>query len=80
MNTNNINSTQIKLYIKKQFRKILGVFIGAILGFLYYYFVGCASGTCPISSNPYISVVYGGFMGYLFVDAFKNKKDGTNKE
>ena len=26
--------------------------IGAIGGFLYYRFVGCASGACPITSNP----------------------------
>ena len=34
--------------------------VGAIGGFLYYRLVGCASGTCPISSNPYISTAYGG--------------------
>ncbi len=43
----------------------LGAFIalGAIGGFAYYYFIGCVSGTCPITSNPYISTGYGALMG-----------------
>lgn len=39
--------------------------LGAVGGFAYYYFIGCASGTCPISSNPYISTVYGALVGGL---------------
>ena len=64
--------------MKKYIFKIIGVVIGGIVGFSYYYFVGCASGTCPISSNPYISVVYGGVLGYLFLDMFKKKEHGTD--
>ncbi len=43
----------------------LGVFLalGALGGFAYYYFIGCASGTCAITSNPYISTGYGALMG-----------------
>lgn len=38
---------------------------GGVAGFAYYYFVGCQSGTCPITSNPYVSTLYGGLVGYL---------------
>ena len=48
---------------KKMIRIVIGVVIGAILGFGYYKFVGCASGTCPITSNPWISTLYGAVMG-----------------
>lgn len=43
----------------------LGVFIalGALGGFAYYTFIGCTSGTCPITSNPYISTGYGALIG-----------------
>jgi xanthine/uracil permease len=60
-------------FIKKHKLKIIGVIVGLIGGYLYYYFVGCNSGTCPITSNPWISTLYGGLMGYLLFDLFKKK-------
>ena len=39
--------------------------VGAALGYGYHRFVGCSSGACPITANPYISTVYGAVMGYL---------------
>jgi hypothetical protein len=39
---------------------------GIILGFAYYYFIGCRSGSCPITSSPYISSIYGGIIGFVF--------------
>ncbi len=44
---------------------VLGVFLGALGGWLYYKKVGCYSGTCPITSNPYLSILYGVLLGYL---------------
>ncbi len=65
-------------FIKKHLLKIIGIIVGATGGYLYYYFVGCASGTCPITSNPYITVIYGAILGYLLLDMFKKKEHGTN--
>jgi len=45
------------------------VIIGGVLGFLYYYFVGCTSGSCAITSNPFSSILMGGFMGYFVVNS-----------
>jgi hypothetical protein len=67
------------------FRKIIGtpifkitmpVLAGASIGYLYYYFIGCNSGGCAISSNPWISTAYGAFMGALFIK--KQKKETSN--
>lgn len=65
-------------FIKINLLKIIGVILGAVGGYLYYYFVGCTSGACPITSNPYISVIYGAVLGYLFFDLFKKKEHETN--
>jgi hypothetical protein len=46
-------------------RFILFVVSGAVLGFAYQRVMGCRTGTCPITSNPYIATVYGAVMGYL---------------
>ncbi len=53
--------------IKKQnFKKLaLGVVIGGLAGYAYYYFIGCTSGTCPITSNPLNSILYGSFAGIV---------------
>jgi hypothetical protein len=47
------------------------VLLGSIGGFAYYYFIGCASGTCPISSNPYISTAYGALIGVVLTTGRK---------
>ena len=39
--------------------------LGVLGGYLYYSLVGCASGTCPITSNPLASVLYGAVLGLL---------------
>ena len=68
----------MKGFIKKNVLKITGILAGGIGGFAYYHFVGCASGTCPITSNPYITIVYGALMGYLLLGMFKKKENETN--
>lgn len=44
---------------------ILGVIIGGGLGFAWYRLIGCSSGTCPLLSNPYTSILYGMILGGL---------------
>ena len=48
----------------------LGIAIGALAGYAYYYFVGCASGTCAITSKPLNSTLYGAVMGGLLFNMF----------
>jgi hypothetical protein len=44
---------------------IAGLIIGAAIGFAYYKLVGCSSGTCPITSSPYLSTIWGAAIGGL---------------
>lgn len=37
---------------------------GALAGYLYYAFFGC-NGTCPITSNPWKTMLYTGVIGFL---------------
>ena len=54
--------------------EIAGLIIGSIAGWCYWYFVGCASGTCPITSKPLNSALYGAVMGALLLSLFKKEK------
>jgi hypothetical protein len=59
----------IKEFFKSWYfwKPFLGITIGGLAGFLYYYFVGCSSGTCAITSNPYMSIIWGGLLGLFLV-------------
>ena len=60
--------------IKGSIPQIIGTILGGAAGFLYYYKVGCFSGTCPITSNPWLSILWGAAMGYLIVGIFSFKQ------
>ncbi len=61
-------------FILKHKLTIVGIVLGAIGGYLYYYFVGCASGTCLITSKPLNSTIYGATMGGLLFSMIKKEK------
>jgi ABC-type nitrate/sulfonate/bicarbonate transport system permease component len=54
---------------------LAGIASGAIAGYAYYYYVGCASGTCMITSRPWNSTLYGGLMGFLLFRSFLPEKN-----
>ncbi|MBS1644724.1 MAG: hypothetical protein JST36_06755 [Bacteroidetes bacterium] len=58
-------------FILKYKLSLLGLVIGAVGGFAYYYFVGCKSGTCAITSQPLNSTAYGALMGTLLFTSFR---------
>lgn len=62
-------------YIKKYKLGLIGLVLGGILGYAYYHFIGCNTGTCAITSKPINSSVYGMVMGYLILSTFEKTKE-----
>ena len=52
-------------------RVIIGIVVGAGLGFGWYKLVGCSTGACPLTSNPVISTIYGAAVGVLVATSFR---------
>lgn len=48
-------------------RLAIGVVVGGLMGFGVYRFVGCSTGACPLTSNPWISTIWGMILGGLLV-------------
>ena len=66
----------MKKILNKNFivKRVFPVIGGALLGYAYYYFIGCTNGRCAITSNPYLSTVYGGLLGLLIALPTKKKE------
>ena len=60
--------------LRKYKLTLIGILAGGSAGYLYYYFVGCASGTCAITSSPVNSTLYGALMGALLLNIFQKNK------
>jgi hypothetical protein len=74
-------------FIKKHLLVIIFTLAGAIGGFLYWHFVGCNTGTCPIKSKWYLMTLWGLAFGYLagsiikdLIDKFNEKKKADNSK
>ncbi|MEY3563556.1 MAG: hypothetical protein RLZZ294_1562 [Bacteroidota bacterium] len=63
--------TALKSLIQKNILYILGALIGAVGGFMYWKWIGCASGTCKITSSPVNSTLYYSLLGSLVFGLFK---------
>jgi len=50
--------------------QIIGTVIGALAGYLYYRFVGCSGGACPLWSHPVSSSLFGAAMGFFLSGNF----------
>ena len=50
---------------------IIGAASGGGLGFAYYKFIGCSTGACPLTSNPWISTIYGAVVGVLVATSLR---------
>jgi len=76
---------KIKTFLGKNSLTIAGIVVGAVAGYFYWKFIGCTTGSCAITSNPFNSTLYGAVMGGLLVSTFKKDKkqydvSGNNKQ
>jgi hypothetical protein len=55
-------------WIKKRRISVIFLLMGGLSGFLYWKFIGCTTGTCPLKSHWYTMTIYGLLMGWLIGD------------
>lgn len=64
----------ITKFLKDNLLYLIGGAVGAIGGYFYYATIGCISGSCPITSSPTMSIIWGAVMGGLLLSLFKKGK------
>ncbi len=72
----------MKEFVTKHKFGLLLIIPGIIAGFLYWKYVGCASGTCAITSNWHTMVGFGALIGYFIGDSIDDviKKRKSKEE
>lgn len=65
--------------MKKKWYYFALILTGGIAGYMYWYFIGCTSGSCPLKQNWYFNVFVGLFGGYVLADAIKDYITKRNK-
>jgi len=70
------------LITKGYWKLLLGGLLGGIIGFAYYFFIGCATGSCPIQSNPFLMTGYGMLFGSIlgFPGKKQSEKNSSNDQ
>lgn len=69
----------MKSFIAKYKLTLIGAGIGALIGLAYWYFVGCSTGSCAITSNPINSTLYFAFAGGLIRNTFSSEPQKTKE-
>ncbi len=60
-----LSRSMVELLLRSRWRALLAAVIGASLAAAYAHFIGCRTGTCPITSNTWVATIYGAAMGAL---------------
>lgn len=62
--------------IRKYWLPLTGACVGGLAGFFYWRYVGCAGGSCPITSSPFMSTLWGAMIFGLLFDMFRIRDKG----
>ena len=69
----NSDQTRWQKYASNNYLRVaVGAIVGVVAGYFYWKYIGCTSGTCPLTSDPYKSMGWFGLIGGLW---FHKKKD-----
>ena len=44
---------------------VIGLVVGAGVGYAMHRYVGCRTGACPLTANPWVSMAVYGFLGAM---------------
>ena len=69
-----------KEFVKRHGWTLLGIVAGTVGGYLYWRYIGCTTGTCPITSSPVSSSIWGAAMGGLLLSSFMPERKEIKKE
>jgi hypothetical protein len=67
-----------KIFLFFTYYSAIGIVHGAVGAYIYYLKVGCSTGSCAITSSPWLSTVWGAVMGFLIGDIFSPRKTKDN--
>lgn len=70
----------MKNFLKKYWIYPVFIVLGILGGYLYWYYIGCNSGTCPITSLWYNSSLAGAVFGYFTGDLVNDYIKKKNKQ
>lgn len=74
-----IHNYPMEKIFQKYRKTAIFVVIGAGVGFAYWRFIGCSTGTCPMTASWHTSTLMGGLIGMLVVPS-KSKSDENNSD
>ena len=65
--------------INRYWKTALFAVVGAGVGFAYWNFIGCSTGTCPLTANWTSSTLMGGLVGLIAAPAWKQNNTNQDK-
>ncbi len=60
-----METTPRRPFLRSRWRALATAAAGAALGAAYAHFIGCRTGTCPITSSVWTASIYGAVVGAL---------------
>ncbi|MDR2126394.1 MAG: DUF6132 family protein [Prevotellaceae bacterium] len=64
---------KLKKILKNNLLILAGGVIGAVAGYFYWLNIGCSTGSCPLTSTPGMSIIWGAITGGLLFNIFQTK-------